>query len=134
MTPSTQNINIIFEQEDEQILINANQTEIREVMLNLVKNSLDALEEGGEIEITLYNNPEAGTVQITHKDSGPGITENLLPDIFLPFSTTKHDKESNMGLGLSIVYSIIQKHSGKITVENLPESGCQFTITLPLKS
>ncbi len=131
---STKNINIIFEQEDEQILISANQTEIREVMLNLVKNSLDALEEGGEIEITVHKDPEAGIVQITHKDSGLGIDENLLPDIFLPFSTTKHDKESNMGLGLSIVYSIIKKHSGKITVENLPNSGCQFTIILPIKN
>ena len=129
---STQSINIIFKQEDEPVFINANLTEIREVIINLVKNSLDALEDGGEISIMLEKNEEEGTVRIIHRDNGSGIDEFLLPDIFLPFSTTKHDKESNMGLGLSIVYNIIQKHAGKITVENIPEGGCQFIIILPL--
>ncbi len=129
---STQSTHINFTQEDTPILIHANQTEIREVFLNLVKNSLDALEDGGVIDISLHPEPEAGRVTIIHQDNGPGVDAELLPDIFLPFSTTKHDKASNMGLGLSIVYNIIQKHAGSISVENLPAGGCRFTITLPL--
>ncbi len=129
---STQSTHINFTQEDTPILIHANQTEIREVFLNLVKNSLDALEDGGVIDISLHPEPEARRVTIIHQDNGPGVDAELLPDIFLPFSTTKHDKASNMGLGLSIVYNIIQKHAGSISVENLPTGGCRFTITLPL--
>ena len=116
------------------VLIRANPTEIREVMLNLVKNSFDALKGGGHIEIKLTTDEEANLVYLTHQDNGIGIDESILPDIFLPFSTTKQGGESNMGLGMSIVYNIIKKYSGDITVKNLTTGGCLFTITLPLQS
>jgi two-component system C4-dicarboxylate transport sensor histidine kinase DctB len=70
-------------------------------------------------------------VQISFHDTGPGICDDKPENIFLPFYSTKHGSEQNLGLGLSVSYSIIRKYHGTITVENVDSAGCRFVIMLP---
>jgi signal transduction histidine kinase len=67
---------------------------------------------------------------VLFKDSGPGISNEILTHLFEPFMTTK---TSGLGLGLSITYGIVQRHGGQIQVENQPGEGATFSILLPLK-
>lgn len=126
-------ITIHFEPFDNEILIHANKNEIKQVMLNLLKNSFEAMPSGGKIFIRTTQTQSNGSkvVQIVFTDTGPGIQTENLSDIFLPFYSTKKGQEDNLGLGLSVSYGIIKKYNGTMTVENLDNSGCQFIITLP---
>ena len=129
-----ENIAIHFEPERENILITTNRNEIKQVILNLLKNSFEVMPSGGEIRIITRIFEENGGkhVQMTFQDTGPGIKDANPNNVFLPFYSTKHGKGSNnFGLGLSISYNIIKKHKGTISVQNLEQAGCQFTITLP---
>jgi signal transduction histidine kinase/ABC-type molybdenum transport system ATPase subunit/photorepair protein PhrA len=125
-------IRIHFEPYKEDISITANKNEMKQVILNLFKNSFEAMPSGGEIFIKTSGMTEHGSnmVQITFQDTGPGICDKNPGNIFLPFYSTKHGSENNLGLGLSVSYGIIQKYNGTIAVKNI-ESGCQFIITLP---
>ena len=115
------------------MLIRANRHEIKQVILNLLKNSFEAMPSGGQISIhTALIVGEDGTyAQLTFHDTGPGIADKNPNNIFLPFYSTKKGGENNLGLGLSVSYTIIQKYHGTMTVENLEQAGCQFVITLP---
>jgi signal transduction histidine kinase len=126
-------IAVHFEPYEEDMLITANKNEIKQVILNLFKNSFEAMPSGGEIFIKTASMTENGSnmVQITFQDTGPGICDKNPGNIFLPFYSTKHDSEKNLGLGLSVSYGIIQKYNGTIAVKNIDNMGCQFVITLP---
>ncbi|GAK56747.1 histidine kinase [Candidatus Vecturithrix granuli] len=130
------NITIHFTPSDNEIAIHANKNEIKQVMLNLLKNSFEAMPSGGEIFIGTTQIPLNGNsfVQMTFTDTGPGIQAENLSDIFLPFYSTKKGHEDNLGLGLSVSYGIIRKYHGTISVENIDQSGCQFIINFPLYS
>ncbi len=70
-------------------------------------------------------------IDIIFDDTGAGIEEQKMKEIFLPFYSSKNDSETNIGLGLAISYGIIKKYHGSIIVNNNAHNGCQFTITLP---
>ena len=125
-------IKIQFDPCTEDLLIRANKHEIKQVILNLLKNSFEAMPSGGQISIEsqLLQKEERPVVHVRFKDTGPGIGDENPNNIFLPFYSTKKGATSNLGLGLSVSYGIIQKYHGTIDAENI-ESGCQFTITLP---
>ncbi|PIE34276.1 histidine kinase [candidate division KSB3 bacterium] len=125
-------IKLHFEPHQEDLLIRANKHEIKQVILNLLKNSFEAMPSGGQIFIdtALIEADSSNSVQIRFKDTGPGIGDENPNNIFLPFYSTKQGAKDNLGLGLSVSYGIIQKYHGTITAENI-ESGCQFVITLP---
>ncbi len=129
-------IRIHYEPADVELRIIANRNEIKQVLLNLLKNSFEAMMSGGEISICTarVGGPEEPCAQITFTDTGPGIRDENLNDIFLPFYSTKHGSEHNLGLGLSVSYGIIKKYHGTIIVKNIDSSGCQFCMTLPLAS
>ncbi len=103
-------------------------TEIKEVLTNTISNSIDALPDGGKIEIT--TRMRDGKVEIKVMDNGLGMIEEIKNRVFEPFFTTK--KEKGDGLGLSMAYGIISRHNGEITVESEPGEGTTFTITLPV--
>ncbi len=126
-------ITIHFEPHNQELLIRANKHEIKQVILNLLKNSFEAMPSGGEIFIKTTQIAENGSnfVQIMFKDTGPGIYDNNPTNIFLPFYSTKKGQENNLGLGLSVSYGIIKKYNGTISVENIDGSGCQFIIKIP---
>ena len=112
--------------------IHGSQTEIQQVLLNLINNALHALEkEGGRIDIT--SRLENDCVLIIVEDDGPGIPEANLNRIFDPFFTTKPVGKGS-GLGLSICFGIINKMGGEIDVHSIVDEGTHFEIRFPLES
>lgn len=100
---------------------------IKQAILNLVKNALEAMPKGGMMVITTAAGEDAAIVSIA--DSGPGIASDDLPLIFEPFFTRKG---AGTGLGLSITQRIVEEHHGRISVESAAEKGTIFTVSLPL--
>ncbi|MCP4716655.1 MAG: PAS domain S-box protein, partial [Deltaproteobacteria bacterium] len=101
--------------------------ELREVFVNLINNSLDAMPDGGRIMITASRSDDRITV--TFRDTGAGIAETILDRIFDPFFTTKGPHST--GLGMSVSFGIIDRHQGTIRVDSRENSGTTFTISLP---
>ena len=98
----------------------------RQVLVNLLKNAMDALPKGGKITVTVSEG-EGGDVVVTLSDNGPGIPKSLAQKVFDPFFS---GKPKGTGLGLSIVKNIVEAHGGTITLEP-SGSGATFKITLP---
>lgn len=112
--------------------IYGSQTEIQQVLLNLINNSVYALEnEGGNVRIVTRAKDES--VLIALEDDGPGIPGSNLKRIFDPFFTTKPVGKGS-GLGLAICYGIIRRMGGEITVDSKIDAGTTFHIRLPLGS
>ena len=101
--------------------------QLKQVLINLSRNSLDAMESGGVLTFTLKK--IAGDIaQIQIKDTGMGIAPEIVEQIFDPYFSTK---DGGTGLGLSICKRIIEEHKGDIYVENNADNGCTFYINLP---
>lgn len=100
---------------------------MKRVITNLVKNAADAMPNGGSITLKATKNNETAKIFVT--DTGTGIPENVLPNIFTPLFTTK---AQGMGFGLAICKRIIDAHAGTISVETKLGKGTTFTINLPL--
>lgn len=96
---------------------------IRQLVLNLVRNGLEAMPEGGTVEIATARRGEK--VLLSIKDHGMGIPEELLAKLGTPFLTTK---ETGTGLGLPVCYRIVQRHDAAISVKSQPQQGTTFTI------
>jgi PAS domain S-box-containing protein len=112
---------------DEQHL-NVDPDKIERVFINLIKNAIDAMPNGGKITI---DSKEANcSLEISFADIGTGISNEILPKIFSPLFTTK---AQGMGLGLAICKRIIEAHGGIITVKTAKGKGTTFTVTLPIK-
>lgn len=103
-------------------------SELREVLINLVNNALDAMPRGGELRIT--SRLENDRVLLMVQDSGQGMSEEVRQQVFDPFFTTKGAK--GMGLGLAESYGIIKRHKGMIHVESQEGEGTRFLIELPV--
>ncbi len=103
------------------------------VLLNLVLNAIEAMPNGGVLEVRssveLAPETRAEFFQLVIRDTGPGIRKEQRGYLFDPFFTTK---EGGTGLGLSIAYSIVQKHNGSIEVEEGAGKGASFVLSLPL--
>lgn len=128
-------VKMILSLKKKNILIYANKNELKQVFLNLIKNSLEAMPGGGQLAISAAVEPGTERLQalITFQDSGSGIRSSNTTDVFLPFYSTKLAKGNNLGLGLSITYNIVKKYRGLITVENTPPKGCTFTLRFPIE-
>jgi signal transduction histidine kinase len=117
----------------EDLTIIADKQRMQQVLLNLIKNGIDAIQDNGHIWIsasdTGYYSSYNG-VEILIEDDGPGIEAEQLKKIFDPFFTTK-DVGKGSGLGLFIVHDIIEWHGGSITVDSRPGLGTTFIIWLP---
>ena len=113
--------------------ITASRTEMKQVVLNLLKNSFEAMPEGGDIHIHTEPYSQSGKeyVRIRFADTGPGIPDANPSNVFLPFYTTKKAAGDKLGLGLSVSYAIVRKYRGEISVANCNGGGCQFTILIP---
>lgn len=111
--------------------------QIKQVLLNLLLNALDAMKEGGgQLTIRTHRLVKAKGqewVQIEVTDSGPGIEPGNLEHIFDPFYTTKHEsgEREGTGLGLAIVHQIVQEHHGTIEVNSQMGRGTTFLVNLP---
>ena len=105
-----------------------NQTEYREIFINIINNALDAMPDGGRIIFSTWN--KDGAVFISISDTGKGMTEDVKKKIFDPFFTTR--RPEGTGLGLSITYGIIIRHGGEIAVESKVGEGSTFTLQFPI--
>jgi two-component system NtrC family sensor kinase len=110
----------------------ATEDQLRQVFLNLINNARDAMPNGGSLAITTstVNRNSKNYVRIQFSDTGSGIPKEHLPKIFDPFFSTRGDSGGS-GLGLSISYSIIQRHKGTTRVKSELGQGTTFTIELP---
>ena len=128
-------ISITFDSPEKELILTVNRNEIKQVILNLVKNSFEAMPGGGDIGIET-SRAEDGQgrpcARIVFTDTGPGIPDASLGNVFVPFYSTRKGKGDNVGLGLSICYGIVKRHDGTMSVRNLERSGCRFTIQLPI--
>ena len=104
-------------------------SELNQVWTNLIDNAIDAVDDGGKIEIEASSNN--GDIKMIFRDNGSGIPEDVKNQIFDPFFTTK-DVGKGTGLGLDVVRKIIDKHEGRIEVESEP-GNTEFKLTFPLK-
>lgn len=102
--------------------------ELREVLLNLLFNAVDAMPEGGRITLATRPGRKPSTAEVEVRDSGHGMPESVRARIFEPFFSTKGPKGS--GLGLAVAFSIISRHGGRIEVASTQGEGTTFTITL----
>ncbi|HHO47956.1 MAG TPA: sensor histidine kinase [Desulfobacteraceae bacterium] len=103
--------------------------QLQQVFLNILNNSMDAIEKNGAVDIT--TRADDRNIIIEFKDNGPGIPREIMENIFDPFFTTKEPGKGT-GLGLSISYHIMQTLGGKIEVRNGEEGGAVFTLSLPI--
>jgi len=100
---------------------------LKQVFLNLIKNSAEAC--GSEGELVIKTESISPWLKIIFSDNGPGIPDELVKRIFEPFFTTK---ATGIGMGLAICHRIIEAHNGRIEVNNLLPKGTQFSILLPI--
>jgi signal transduction histidine kinase len=101
--------------------------QLKQVLVNLVKNAAEAMPQGGRI--TLSTRLQPSHLEIEVADTGEGMPEELVENIFTPYFTTK---SKGSGLGLVISRNIIKAHEGEIRVSSTPGQGSTFTIQLPL--
>ncbi len=109
-------------------LVLGNGAELRESLTNLVFNAVDAMPDGGTITFRSAAVPDGVKIEIS--DTGTGMTDEVRNRCLEPFFSTKG--ESGTGLGLSMVFGIIRRHSGVLDIESAPGAGTTFRITLPL--
>jgi signal transduction histidine kinase len=108
--------------------IKSDKDKLNQVFSNLIINAMEAMPRGGEITISSELNGEE-KVNVTFSDTGIGIPQEDIRNVFSPYYTTK---KHGFGLGLSLTHSIIHKHHGKITVKSEKGKGTDFIIHLPL--
>jgi two-component system NtrC family sensor kinase len=102
--------------------------QLRQAFLNVVQNAVEALDgRGGTLAVS--SRVTDGVVEVAFADDGPGIPADALGHVFDPFFTTK---ERGTGLGLSVVYGVLERHGGSVHAENRPGGGAAFTLRLPL--
>jgi signal transduction histidine kinase len=112
----------------ESFLVSGNEGELRQVILVLLINALDAMENKGALTVETGTETDSAWIRIS--DTGPGIATENLQKIFHPFFSTKIER-GGTGLGLSIAHRIIANHRGSLTAVSEPGNGAAFTITLP---
>ncbi|SMP39543.1 His Kinase A (phospho-acceptor) domain-containing protein [Neorhodopirellula lusitana] len=123
-------------------MISASGNQLQRLLLNLMTNARQAMGEGGTLLIRVGAQPAVGgqpeTVELTIRDSGAGIPQDVLPKIFDPFFSTKSGPDESgkggTGLGLAACKDIIDEHDGKIRVESSVGRGTAFIIRLPVQA
>ena len=119
-----------FETAEEEIYTLYDKTRIKQALVNLIRNAIQAAPEGRKPEITVRVYRKEEKIHIEVEDNGTGIPEDILARIFEPKFTTK---SSGAGLGLAIVKRIIESHEGEIFVETYQDKGTKFILILPVK-
>lgn len=105
------------------------QTQMKQVFLNLIKNAAESMTQGGKL--TVESMTEDEYIKIDFTDTGEGMTPEILQNLFTPFFTTKVD---GTGVGLAVSQKIIDDHNGFIKIKSVPKEGTTFSISLPIKN
>jgi two-component system sensor kinase FixL len=108
-------------------LVLADKVQIQQVLLNLIRNAIEAMETSDRRELTVATTADEDTITISVTDTGPGIATEITSQLFTPFITTKRH---GMGVGLSISRTIVEAHGGRIWADANPDGGTIFRFTL----
>lgn len=122
-----QNIRLKTDYDDDTLMFPIDQARLKQAFLNIITNSIDSMEDGGELYIKVYR--KGRSVRVHIKDTGGGINSDRLQYIFEPFYTTKGE---GSGLGLAITHNIISEHNGEIKVDSIEGEGTEFIIIFPV--
>jgi two-component system, NtrC family, sensor kinase len=104
---------------------------IKQAVLNLILNAVEAMPNGGIISLSVKLSPDKKHISMSVSDTGGGVPKKVQSSIFEPFITTKEDGKG-VGLGLSVVYGIVAQHEGSIEVESEEGKGANFVLTFPV--
>ncbi len=126
---NTENIDFVFENESDSLVVFADKEQLSRVFINLLKNAIQSISDSRQGRIALSLVLNGNWVRISITDNGKGIPEDIQNKLFTPSFTTK---SSGMGLGLSIVKSIIESFGGNITFKTKVNAGTTFLIELPV--
>jgi two-component system NtrC family sensor kinase len=124
-------IEVVRSLEPELPKVNADPSQLHQVLVNLVVNAIQAMPEGGKLIIR--TGPRDGYVSLVVEDTGVGMSKDVLEQIFIPFFTTK-DVGQGTGLGLPVVHGIVTSHGGTVAVRSEVGRGSRFEVTLPAAS
>ncbi|HMK34929.1 MAG TPA: ATP-binding protein [Desulfomonilaceae bacterium] len=113
--------------------IYGDRNQIKQALLNLILNSIEALSTGGTIAVTVDRPPNPDYLRIHVSDTGAGISASVQGNIFEPFVTTK-EFGKGVGLGLSVVYGIVTQHGGTIEIQSAEGKGATFVLTIPVSA
>ena len=127
------NIQILTYLSNQDVVLNIPVSPLKQVLINLMNNAIESIEESHAIDrkICISTQIDSLTATITIKDSGGGIADENIKNLFEPFFSTK---EKGTGLGLSICKNIIEDHKGSIHVKSLLGKYTTFSVCLPIKS
>lgn len=124
-----QNVQLRFNLDPDADLVLADRVQIQQVLVNLFRNALEAMAQSPRRELVVTNTPVADDmIEIQVSDTGPGFRDDVFPNLFQTFFTTK---DTGMGVGLSISRSIIEAHGGRMWAEGNAPGGAIFRFTLP---
>ena len=121
------NIQIHKNYNEQSIYIYCDENQIKQVLINLIKNSIESMTDGGNIFVNIYE--KDNEVYISILDEGEGIPENSLQKVGEPFFTTK---STGTGLGLSVCFKIIEKHGGKVFITSELKKGTKIVCVFPI--
>ncbi len=107
--------------------------QIEQALLAIEINAIEAMADDGVLRVDARHIEQPDSIEITVKDNGIGIADDALPHIFEPFFTTKENGKGT-GLGLAVVYGIVERHGGTVSVQSKPHQGTTFTMTFPANS
>jgi len=116
---------------DKPVFISADPTQLKQIFWNLARNAIQAMPDGGDLQIKLEEMPSRERIRILFEDSGLGMSPAQVEQLFEPFSNST---TGGTGLGLSIVYQIVRDHNGTINVKSREGSGTTITVELPTEA
>jgi two-component system C4-dicarboxylate transport sensor histidine kinase DctB len=116
----------------EPVQVTGDALRIEQVLINLLRNALDAVEDAAVRQVAVVLHREGQDAVVRVRDSGPGIADDVAQHLFEPFFTTKTSGKG-LGLGLAISSSIVQAMGGTLDACNLADGGAEFTLRLPLR-
>jgi PAS domain S-box-containing protein len=119
---------VVYDSSEEPMVIRADSDAMSRVFINLIQNSIDAMPQGGTLRIS--SNKSSENVEITFTDTGSGMSENVMRNLWKPLQTTK---AKGLGLGLAICKRIVDAHGGTISVKSKVSEGTTVTIRLPIE-
>ncbi len=112
------------------VLASCDSRKVRQILINLVQNALEASPSGATIELVLLPGPSGGA-RVEVRDRGPGIAPDVSAHLFQPGATTK---ERGTGLGLALARGLARQHAGELSLEDRDGGGCTATLTLPARA